>query len=522
MPKIRQTNKVMKVGNQWLPAFLNDVGSVPTYTYMSDSGQWADAYGNTYSTEYPLDEVVVMPGSFKQDNNYVNRLAYDYSRKLFNYNKENNPRTKGLESIIIGYPTMFTPQGALGMIAGYAVDQGLNHAVGKTFDQLGREYIAPYLQKLGVASDASEDIGGFIGEMINPGLYAGNIGAVGAKFVPKVFNSVKKYPSQVRQRGIEMAIRSTPVANPISDIRESFLQDFDILRTRQLWKDAIKNVNARNTHVQGADNQLFLPTTFGKYINEVRRLGRETPHTATYDPTRIYQQLRYLFTGRGSGDPRRYKSFSPRSVKDDTNYPSYYTGFKGNVDELIDAGAYDMIDAIVHNRTIDEGYGLKLVDIGKDFEGAPGYIAKNYADKADKIPTYEMTGLEKETRVPISIDDKTVSEFGPANGDLGKILNSDKPYVNAAGHRVRFARTSNGGTAAQEQDIFKFNSSDYTNKWKPGNYYIPGWLGQHKNIYKWLTDLGLRVVDKHTTPVITKTPWYYLGDEKLYPTKVTP
>ena len=64
---------------------------------------------------------------------------------------------------------MFTPQGALGMIAGYATDQVLNHVVGKTFDQLGREYIAPYLQKLGIASDASEDIGGSIGEMINPG-----------------------------------------------------------------------------------------------------------------------------------------------------------------------------------------------------------------------------------------------------------------------------------------------------------------------------------------------------------------
>lgn len=31
-----------------------------------------------------------------------------------------------------------------------------------------------------------------------------------------------------------------------------------------------------------------------------------------------------------------------------------------------------------------------------------------------------MTGLEKETMVPVSIDDKTVTEFGPANGDLGK------------------------------------------------------------------------------------------------------
>lgn len=59
MPKIRQTNKVMKVGNQWLPAFLNSVNGSPTYTYMNDSGQWADASGNTYNVEHPLDEVTM-------------------------------------------------------------------------------------------------------------------------------------------------------------------------------------------------------------------------------------------------------------------------------------------------------------------------------------------------------------------------------------------------------------------------------------------------------------------------------
>ena len=56
----------MKVGNQWLPAFLNSVNGSPTYTYMNDSGQLADASGNTYSVELPLDEVTVMPGEFKE------------------------------------------------------------------------------------------------------------------------------------------------------------------------------------------------------------------------------------------------------------------------------------------------------------------------------------------------------------------------------------------------------------------------------------------------------------------------
>jgi hypothetical protein len=33
---------------------------------MNDSGQLADASGNTYSVELPLDEVTVMPGEFKE------------------------------------------------------------------------------------------------------------------------------------------------------------------------------------------------------------------------------------------------------------------------------------------------------------------------------------------------------------------------------------------------------------------------------------------------------------------------
>lgn len=57
--EIRQTNRVMKVGNKWVPAFLNLIDGVPTYTYLNDSGQWTDASGNTYSVILPLDEVTV-------------------------------------------------------------------------------------------------------------------------------------------------------------------------------------------------------------------------------------------------------------------------------------------------------------------------------------------------------------------------------------------------------------------------------------------------------------------------------
>ena len=101
---------------------------------MNDSGQWADASGNTYNVEYPLEEVTVMPSEFKEQNSYVNRLRDDYSQALFNYNKMNSPKTQGLEMVIAEYPTMFTPPGAVSLVVGYGADEFLKHTTGKSFD----------------------------------------------------------------------------------------------------------------------------------------------------------------------------------------------------------------------------------------------------------------------------------------------------------------------------------------------------------------------------------------------------
>lgn len=121
MPKIRQTNKVMKVGNQWLPAFLNSVNGSPTYTYMNDSGQWADASGNTYNVEYPLDEVTVKYDP--KTNGQINKAAPDYWRQYGQ--RRMHQRTDGLEGVVLGYPLMFTRPGAMSMIAGYGADEAL-------------------------------------------------------------------------------------------------------------------------------------------------------------------------------------------------------------------------------------------------------------------------------------------------------------------------------------------------------------------------------------------------------------
>lgn len=88
----------MKVGNQWLPAFLNSVNGSPTYTYMNDSGQWADASGNTYNVEHPLDEVTVKYDP--KTGGQINKAAPDYWRQ---YGQRRMQQTAGnVDKVIMG------------------------------------------------------------------------------------------------------------------------------------------------------------------------------------------------------------------------------------------------------------------------------------------------------------------------------------------------------------------------------------------------------------------------------------
>ena len=468
MPKIRQTNKVMKVGNQWLPAFLNSVNGSPTYTYMNDSGQWADASGNTYNVEHPLDEVTVKYDP--KTGGQINKAAPDYWRQYGQ--RRMHQRTDGLEGVVLGYPLMFTRPGAMSMIAGYGADEALKWATEKSFDQYGREYITPYLQKLGVASDVAGDVGGFLGNMSNPGYLIGSLNRNGLKIV----NAAATYPTSVRQRLVEMALRSTSNANPLPDIMRSFSQDFGI----PYVKNAYRKLN----------NSIF--------PHQQQGLLKTIP--GAFDPTRFISQVRYLLTGTGSGPMPRYRSFAPFSHKHPVKiaqYPTYYTGFVAPDQQLIKPGVNDLIDAFVYQKPIDKRYGLKLIGKGLDFEGVPGYVNKYYSAKAKQIPTYEVANMQR----PIFSDNEISGRtpFTEIDSELG-IYDVYPNKVNAGGHRIRLGLTPENNTAAQEQDIFKFNPSEYIAKWNPGE--------GHGDIYNRILKKGLQFIDKNTTPVITKTPWY--------------
>ena len=188
MPKIRQTNKVMKVGNQWLPAFLNSVNGSPTYTYMNDQGQWADASGNTYNVEHPLDEVTVKYDP--KTGGQINKAAPDYWRQ---YGQRRMQQTAGnVDKVIMGtvgaataplwLPEIYGAGLVLGgnpavqqftnqVLYGLGADAALKATTGYDYSEAGQRLFSNPLQRIGLSKDTADYTSQLVGSALNPGYY---------------------------------------------------------------------------------------------------------------------------------------------------------------------------------------------------------------------------------------------------------------------------------------------------------------------------------------------------------------
>lgn len=186
MPKIRQTNRVMKVGNQWLPAFLNTINGTPTYTYMNDQGQWADASGNTYSVEHPLDEVTVKYDP--ETNGQINKAAPDYWRQ---YGQRKMQKTAGdIDKVIMGTIGVATAPlwlpyvsraglelGAKRIGLEYAVGQGaerfgdfvMKRTTGMGSNQASHKLLSPLVEPLDITDGQKEGLYRLGSQYVNPG-----------------------------------------------------------------------------------------------------------------------------------------------------------------------------------------------------------------------------------------------------------------------------------------------------------------------------------------------------------------
>lgn len=179
---------MMKVGNQWLPAFLNSINGTPTYTYMNNQGQWADASGNTYNVEHPLDEVTVKYDP--KTNGQVNKAAPDYWRQ---YGQRRMQQTAGnVDKVIMGtvgaataplwLPEIYGAGLVLGgnpdvqqftnqLLYGLGADTVLKATTGYDYSEAGQRLFSPVLQKIGLSQGMSNIIGQLTGGMMNPGYH---------------------------------------------------------------------------------------------------------------------------------------------------------------------------------------------------------------------------------------------------------------------------------------------------------------------------------------------------------------
>ena len=178
----------MMVGNQWLPAFLNCVNGSPTYTYINDSGQWADASGNTYTVEYPLDEVTVKYDP--KTGGYINKAAPDYWRQ---YGQRRMQQTAGnVDKVIMGtvgaatsplwLPQIYGAGLVLGdnptvqqfanqVLYGLGADAALKATTGYDYSGAGQRLFSNPLQRIGLSKSTSDLIGQLTGGALNPGYY---------------------------------------------------------------------------------------------------------------------------------------------------------------------------------------------------------------------------------------------------------------------------------------------------------------------------------------------------------------
>lgn len=200
---------MMKVGNQWLPAFLNSINGSPTYTYMNDQGQWADASGNTYSVEHPLDEVTVKYDP--KTNGQINKVAPDYWRQ---YGQRRMQQTAGnVDKVIMGtvgaataplwLPQVYGAGLALGgnpavqqfanqALYGLGADAALKATTGYDYSEAGQRLFSPVLQKIGLSQGMSNTIGQLAGGMMNPGYYMPTMELNAQKILDPVADYLRK------------------------------------------------------------------------------------------------------------------------------------------------------------------------------------------------------------------------------------------------------------------------------------------------------------------------------------------
>lgn len=351
-------------------------------------------------TTYQQDPAIVKgySGEIKQDNRSSTRRFLDQQMKnnktpLGYITQTILPSAAVAGSIVYGGPAIINgirtavsnpstatktlvKEGIKGIAGAAALNAASKATTGKTWGE-------QVSQSTGVSPE--------FGEILNPGVYA------------------PTYLKNVAKRGVETAMRTTYVPNPIEEIRNGIT------------------------------------------------------HIIKHDPKRAAAIVNYMLTGMRLGNKGYYNSFSPQ-------YMNYYSGFRPTYSMSEYLPENDLIDAFLYKKTISPKFGVKNTG-SKDYGIHTDYVKKYYPDK--DIQVYETSTNDLMEAVPTeNIPKAPVIKEVNGNESENLFATHEDWTPNVAGHLEEHSYDLTGHNMVKGQDIWKFNPGEYRKKWLKGKYFF--------------------------------------------------
>ena len=338
-----------------------------------------------------------------------------------------------------------------------------NGDVTKSMIMTGSTVAAPITTAIGIGtSHIGSNLGGLIGQQF------GNKEA--GKIIGSMIGGYKgiKTAQNITRRGIETAMRTTPLYNPLPEIENM---------SASMWNG-----------LNGGKKRLF-------HIGNFILTGIKTGPKGYYNSFAGYTPLDMTVT-KPTFKQEINSFLHPKGL-------SYaYSGFLNNVGYTpIMSNKNDMIDAFLYNKTIDPSFGLIKTGHGENFGAHSKYVSDTYPNKANKIQVYEF---DNDKAIP-TMEIKKVNQWedaprGESFYDFSKDNNTN--ILNVGGHWKQTGTTNNGLSVVRREDIWKFQPDEYAKYW----FNLRGYQ-ESSPLTKWILRHGVKNVDKFGTPVITKTKW---------------
>lgn len=216
----------------------------------------------------------------------------------------------------------------------------------------------------------------------------------------------------------------------------------------------LKNVAKRG--VETAMRTSYLP-------NPIEEIRNGITHIIKHDPKRAAAIGNYMLTGMRLGNKGYYNSFSPQ-------YMNYYSGIRPTYSMSEYLPENDLIDAFLYKKTISPKFGVKNTG-SKDYGIHTDYVKKYYPDK--DIQVYETSTNDLMGAVPTeNIPKAPVIKEVKGNESENLFATHEDWTPNVAGHLEEHSYDLTGHNMVRGQDIWKFNPGEYRKKWLKGKYFF--------------------------------------------------